>query len=96
MVDRALQVLRPLGARVRSRSDSNAAVAGLTPREVEVLDLMRQGLTNAEIGRRLYISAKTAEHHVGRVLTKLGVRTRTEAAALAATARATGNQSDME
>ena len=51
-------------------------------REREVLDLLRQGLTNAEIGSRLFISAKTAEHHVGRVLTKLGVRSRAEAAAV--------------
>jgi DNA-binding NarL/FixJ family response regulator len=49
-----------------------------------VLELVREGLTNAEIGERLYISPKTAEHHVGRVLTKLGVRTRAEAAAVAA------------
>lgn len=94
MVDRTLQFLRTLGApgtRVRSRTDAAAAVAGLTAREADVLDLVRQGLTNAEIGRRLFISAKTAEHHVGRVLTKLGVRTRTEAAALAAAALATPN-----
>lgn len=89
MVDRALQVLRPLGARVRPRADVRAAVDGLTPREAEVLELIREGRTNAEIGARLFISTKTAEHHVGRVLAKLGVRTRTEAAALAATARAT-------
>lgn len=92
MVDRTLQFLRTLGSvgtRPRSRADAAATVAKLTAREADVLDLVRQGLTNAEIGRRLFISAKTAEHHVGRVLTKLGVRTRTEAAALAAAALAT-------
>jgi DNA-binding NarL/FixJ family response regulator len=62
-----------------SREHANA----LTPRERDVLDLLRQGLTNAEIGNRLFISTKTAEHHVGRVLTKLGVRSRAEAAAVA-------------
>ncbi len=50
-----------------------------------MLDLLRQGLTNAQIAERLYISAKTAEHHVSRVLTKLGVRSRAEAVALAFT-----------
>jgi DNA-binding CsgD family transcriptional regulator len=96
LVERAVNVLRPLGARVRSRAEATATLAGLTPREAEVLDLVRQGLTNAEIGRRLYISAKTAEHHVGRVLTKLGTRTRTEAAALAAETRAAGSPSGVE
>jgi DNA-binding NarL/FixJ family response regulator len=61
-------------------------VRGLTSREAEVLDLLREGLTNGEIGSRLFISAKTAEHHVSRILTKLGVRTRAEAAAVAAAA----------
>ena len=63
-----------------------AAVAGLSGREQQVLALLREGLTNAEIGVRLFISAKTAEHHVGRVLAKLGVRSRAEAAAVAAAA----------
>ena len=44
----------------------------LTAREPEVLDLVRQGYSNAEIAGRLFISPKTAEHHVGRILAKLG------------------------
>jgi DNA-binding CsgD family transcriptional regulator len=84
-IDRTAALLRSLGVPGRSRSRaSGAAVATLTPREREVLNLVRLGLTNAEIGSRLYITPKTAEHHVGRVLTKLGVRRRAEAAAIAA------------
>lgn len=85
LVDRAEALLRALGARARSVArHPAAAVAGLTGREQQVLSLLREGLTNAEIGERLFISAKTAEHHVGRVLAKMGVRSRAEAAAVAA------------
>jgi DNA-binding CsgD family transcriptional regulator len=85
--DRTDALLRSLGARSPSvQRHPTAAVAGLSHRERHVLALLREGLTNAEIGERLFISAKTAEHHVGRVLAKLGVRSRTEAAAVAATA----------
>jgi DNA-binding NarL/FixJ family response regulator len=87
--DRAAALLRQLGApaRVRSVESQERAIAGLSARELEVLDLVRQGNTNAEIAARLYISPKTAEHHVSRILNKLGVRTRAEAAALAARAQ---------
>jgi DNA-binding NarL/FixJ family response regulator len=56
---------------------------GLTPREVEVLRLIAAGQSNPEIGRSLYISTKTASHHVSRILSKLSVTSRVEAAGIA-------------
>jgi DNA-binding CsgD family transcriptional regulator/tetratricopeptide (TPR) repeat protein len=56
---------------------------GLTPRELQVLSLVAAGATNREIGERLYMAEKTASVHVSRILTKLDVRGRTEAAAVA-------------
>jgi len=55
----------------------------LTVHAGEVLALLGEGLTNAEIAARLYISTKTAGHHVSNILFKLGVRNRTEAGAVA-------------
>ncbi|HZP57987.1 MAG TPA: helix-turn-helix transcriptional regulator [Dehalococcoidia bacterium] len=52
----------------------------LTPRQQEVLELVRQGLSNREIGERLGISADGAKFHVSEIITKLGVSTRREAA----------------
>ena len=64
-------------------AESGFASLGLTPRELEVLRLLAAGYTNPQIGEALYISRKTASHHVSSVLTKLGVTTRVEAAGVA-------------
>jgi DNA-binding CsgD family transcriptional regulator/tetratricopeptide (TPR) repeat protein len=56
---------------------------GLTPRERQVLALLAEGATNREIGATLFMAEKTASVHVSRILTKLNVRSRTEAAAVA-------------
>ena len=62
---------------------TRANPAGLTRRQAEVLGLVGEGLSNAEIARRLCISAKTAEHHVSAIMARLDVPTRQEAAAAA-------------
>jgi ATP/maltotriose-dependent transcriptional regulator MalT len=56
---------------------------GLTPRERQVLALVAEGATNREVGAQLFMAEKTASVHVSRILAKLGVRSRTEAAAVA-------------
>ena len=57
--------------------------AGLTAREVEVLQLVAAGMTNKQIAGELFISERTAAHHVGHILDKLGVSSRVEAAGIA-------------
>jgi DNA-binding NarL/FixJ family response regulator len=66
-----------------STSVSTAERLGLTPRELEVLKLVATGRTNREIGEALFMSHKTVSVHVSRILTKLDVRGRLEAASLA-------------
>ncbi|HVH22238.1 MAG TPA: helix-turn-helix transcriptional regulator, partial [Pseudonocardia sp.] len=66
----------------RSHASTRANPAGLTQRQLDVLDLLADGLTNAEIAERLVVSVRTVDSHVAAVLAKLGVRTRREAARL--------------
>ncbi|MEX0991441.1 MAG: LuxR C-terminal-related transcriptional regulator [Actinomycetota bacterium] len=78
--DLAARLLRDLGAGTRPGPKD---MEQLTRREREVLALLGQGLTNAEIAARLFISTKTAGHHVSNILAKLGMRNRSEAGAYA-------------
>jgi DNA-binding CsgD family transcriptional regulator/tetratricopeptide (TPR) repeat protein len=66
-----------------SEAEPDADPFGLTPREREVLAMLAEGATNREIGERLFMAEKTASVHVSRILAKLDVRSRTEAAAVA-------------
>jgi ATP/maltotriose-dependent transcriptional regulator MalT len=89
---------RPLAARVRARlrelgvtrvprgplEETRGNPAGLTARQVDVLRLLGQGYTNAQIADRLVLSVRTVDSHVAAVLDKLGVRDRRDAAARAA------------
>ncbi|MEV6418287.1 response regulator transcription factor [Streptomyces sp. NPDC051662] len=59
------------------------ALSGLSPREREILGLIGEGLTNRRIGERLYLSEKTVKNHISRLLSKLGVERRIQAAVLA-------------
>ena len=86
-----LDDLRPLIGPVVTRADDGApqdpALDSLSPREAEVLGLVAEGLTNAEIASTLFLAVSTVKVHVRSVLRKLGLRTRTEAAIYAVTKR---------
>jgi DNA-binding CsgD family transcriptional regulator len=70
----------PRGPRLSTRSNA----AHLTARQLEILELLTQGLRNSEIADRLYLSGRTVDHHVSAILDKLGARSRTEASQQAA------------
>jgi len=84
--DRALGRMRALGIRRSSREahrDVDHGWAGLTASEVRIAALVRDGLTNREIGTRLFVSPRTVQTHVSHILQKTGLRSRVEIARFA-------------
>ena len=84
---RVARTLRHRGMRelrLGPREATSRNPAGLTARELDVLGLIADGLRNSEMAARLFLSEKTVDHHVSSVLRKLGVSSRTKAAAEAA------------
>jgi DNA-binding CsgD family transcriptional regulator/tetratricopeptide (TPR) repeat protein len=89
--DRARAVAERLGAQpllaelegIQPRVTAVSGIPDLTPRESEVLGLVARGLSNGQIGARLFISTKTVSVHVSNILAKVGAASRTEAAAIA-------------
>ena len=94
--DRVRGLLRAAGGPVPRRRRDGAPVVdelakhAVTAREAEVLALLGQGLTNAEIAQRLYVSVRTVETHVSSLLGKLGVRTRGQLTAFSASLKQGG------
>jgi DNA-binding CsgD family transcriptional regulator len=87
--DRALQRVRALGIRRGPRvahAGTDSGWAALTPTETRIAVLVREGLTNREIGTRMYVSPRTVQTHVSHILQKTGLRSRVEVA------RAAGEQ----
>ncbi|MGW4798490.1 helix-turn-helix transcriptional regulator, partial [Nonomuraea sp. NPDC004297] len=78
-LDRAAQLARRHGVTVKGRYPGGPQGYGddLSPREREIAEMAAAGLTNREIGRRLFVSPRTVEKHLGAALRKLGLRSRT-------------------
>jgi DNA-binding NarL/FixJ family response regulator len=77
------RLVSEFAARTKHPSGPATALEELTSREREVMALVAEGLTNAEIGERLFMSPATARTHVSRILTKLGARDRTQLVVMA-------------
>jgi len=81
-------------ARMRDRARRNDPLAGLTEQERRILELIGEGLTNRQIGERMFLAEKTVKNYVSALFAKLGMERRTQAAAYAA--RVFEDQEDSE
>ena len=70
--------------RVRNGPETAPELAGLTEQELKLLELVAEGMTNRQIGERMFLAEKTVKNYVSTMLQKLGLERRTQAAALAA------------
>jgi RNA polymerase sigma factor (sigma-70 family) len=77
------RLMRTLRTEPAEAPELSPELASLSPREREILGLIGDGLTNREIGKQLYLSEKTVKNHISRLLAKLGVQRRVQAAVLA-------------
>jgi len=83
------EVIAQVMDRVRNGTPEDAKVAALTDREREVLDLITDGMTNRQIGERLFLAEKTVKNYVSSLLAKLGMERRTQAAVFGSEIRRT-------
>jgi DNA-binding NarL/FixJ family response regulator len=70
-------------ARMRDQASKTDPLAGLTPQERKILELIGEGLTNRQIGERMFLAEKTVKNYVSALFAKLGMERRTQAAAYA-------------
>ena len=80
-----------LMSQLRSNAEEEGPLAGLTDQERSLLELIGEGLTNRQIAARMFLSEKTVKNYVSRVLAKLGMQRRTQAAVLATELRGHGH-----
>jgi DNA-binding NarL/FixJ family response regulator len=73
-----------LMARLRNQSAKQDPLAGLTPQERRILELIGEGLTNRQIGEKMFLAEKTVKNYISALFAKLGMERRTQAAAYAA------------
>ncbi|WP_330454829.1 MULTISPECIES: response regulator transcription factor [unclassified Streptomyces] len=86
------RLMRSLRSPEAPRSPEDERLSGLSERELAVLELIGEGLTNRQIAERLYLSEKTVKNHISRLLEKLGVERRVQAAVIAAHSHERGGE----